>query len=151
MPWLMFIGTSGYNFPSLEAISPYLEPTTSGPSTAWAIRTSQRLGCHVSVGYPEMTNGSLSARYNSVVLVGPDGKVLVNYRKHFLYYTDETWAEEGDSGFYAGDIPSIGNVSMGICKYESFEQGSKSGFAVVSINYQTNTSSALSNSQHAPS
>ncbi len=107
---------SGYNFPSLEAITPYLEPTTAGPSTAWAVRTSQRLRCHVTVGYPERTSGPSVVRYNSVVLVGPDGKVLVNYRKSFLYDTDVTWATEGPQGFFAGELPSMGKVAMGICK-----------------------------------
>jgi len=39
----------------------------------------------------------------------------VNYRKSFLYYTDETWALEGP-GFYGGVIKDLGNVAMGICE-----------------------------------
>jgi protein N-terminal amidase len=55
------------------------------------------------------------SRYNSAVLVSPQGNVLANYRKSFLYTTDETWAEEGP-GFYVGDIPGgSGKMSMGIC------------------------------------
>lgn len=113
---LTFIRTAGYNFSSLDAISPYLEPTASGPSAAWAVRTSRRLHCHVSVGYPEVTDRPSLARYNSVVLVDPNGGVVVNYRKSFLYYTDETWAGEGPTGFYAGTVPGFGDVAMGICK-----------------------------------
>lgn len=47
----------------------------------------------------------------------------MNYRKTFLYYTDETWALEGPDGFYGGTIPGLGNVAMGICKWliKSFE------------------------------
>ncbi|PGH18260.1 hypothetical protein AJ79_00599 [Helicocarpus griseus UAMH5409] len=45
---------SGYNFPSLKAIEPYLEPTESGPSSRWARDTARRLGCAVCVGYPEL-------------------------------------------------------------------------------------------------
>lgn len=44
---------SGYNHPSLNAIRPFLEPTASGPSSAWAKHTAQLLGCIVAVGYPE--------------------------------------------------------------------------------------------------
>ena len=44
---------SGYNHPSLNAIRPFLERTASGPSSAWAKRTAQLLGCIVAVGYPE--------------------------------------------------------------------------------------------------
>lgn len=113
----------GYNFQSMQEISFHLEPTAAGPTTVWARSIARRLGCHVIVGYPEYCAHSPSApqgsisRYNSAVLVSPKGNVLVNYRKSFLYTTDESWAEEG-RGFYAGDIPGgVGKMSMGICWY----------------------------------
>ncbi|KAI9760219.1 MAG: hypothetical protein M4579_001835 [Chaenotheca gracillima] len=114
---LMFpeLALTGYNHPSLESIEPYLEPTTSGPSTDYARRLALHHNCHVSIGYPETTLTSPPKRYNSVVLLSPTGDVLVNYRKSFLYYTDETWAEEGDGGFYAGKVDRLGKISMGIC------------------------------------
>lgn len=57
------------------------------------------------------------SRYNSAVLVSPKGNVLVNYRKSFLFSTDETWAEEGRDGFFAGEMPDgLGRLAMGICK-----------------------------------
>ncbi|KAA8573204.1 hypothetical protein EYC84_003707 [Monilinia fructicola] len=91
---------SGYNFSSLEQITPYLEPTSS-----------------VTAGYPEKV-GSLSKSsepeyYNSTVTVNKEGKAIANYRKSFLYYTDETWAHEGP-GFFSGKIDGLGNVAMGI-------------------------------------
>lgn len=52
--------------------------------------------------------------YNSAVTVNSEGQVVANYRKSFLYYTDETWALEGP-GFYDGEIEGLGNVAMGIC------------------------------------
>jgi len=58
-------------------------------------------------------------RYNSSVMVNPQGNVIINYRKHFLYPTDETWAEEGKEGFFAGDVPGIGKIAMGICKFSA--------------------------------
>jgi len=36
-------------------------------------------------------------------LVNRDGTLLYNYRKHFLYESDEVWAEEGES-FKAIDL-----------------------------------------------
>ena len=45
----------GYNFPSLEAISNYLEPTCGGTTAWWAFRTAQKYGLVVSIGYPEIT------------------------------------------------------------------------------------------------
>lgn len=110
----------GYNFPSLEAIRPYLEPAGEGPTAKWAKETAKRLKCKVCVGYPEIENASsltleLTAPsdnksqgagpeskkseeekyYNSLLVVDENGEVLLNYRKAFLYYTDETWAAEG--------------------------------------------------------
>lgn len=73
----------------------------------------------MTVGYPEKaTNGSDAASlasYNSTVTVSPTGEIVANYRKTFLYYTDDSWATEG-TGFYSGEIPTIGKVVMGICQ-----------------------------------
>ncbi|GAB7340381.1 hypothetical protein MBLNU457_6824t1 [Dothideomycetes sp. NU457] len=106
---------TGYNYPSLDSITPYLEPTTSGRSTQWAIDTARRLRCHVTVGYPERTTDTPSKNYNSTVTVSPTGELVANYRKSFLYYTDETWASEGDDGFFFGRLGALGDVAMGIC------------------------------------
>jgi len=130
LPELAF---AGYNHPSLSAIAPFLEPTASGPSTRWAARTAKRLKCTVAVGYPEAAeDGNYNTiydreikaaaglkAYNSLVFVSSTGDVVAHYRKSFLYYTDETWAQEG-AGFYAGVLPmgSAGRqvkVAAGIC------------------------------------
>lgn len=138
LPELAF---TGYNHPTLAAIAPYLEPTADGPSTRWAIRTATRLKCTVAVGYPEAAtpaspgadgggnwNTAYDAKivadentiaYNSLVFVNAEGQVVAHHRKHFLYYTDETWAKEGTS-FYSGVLP-VGNMNKrvkaaaGIC------------------------------------
>jgi protein N-terminal amidase len=108
----------GYNHPSLASIAPYLEPTAAGPSTRWATRTAVRLKCTVCVGYPEaaeegnyntafdekITAHEDAIAYNSLVIVDATGEVVGHYRKSFLYYTDETWAKEGQ-GFFAGVLP----------------------------------------------
>jgi protein N-terminal amidase len=127
LPELAF---TGYNYPSHESIKPYLEPTTAGITTQWAISTAKRLNCHVIAGYPEIStdiddtiipSSNLSPAdpvykcYNSTVTISPTGSILANYRKSFLYYTDESWAAEGDTGFFCGDLGSLGKVSLGIC------------------------------------
>ncbi|THW25580.1 carbon-nitrogen hydrolase [Aureobasidium pullulans] len=104
---------SGYNFPNLEAITPFLEPSGTGSSSQWAKRTAARLDCTVSVGYPELTADG--KRYNTVISISPDGTTAASYRKTFLYYTDETWALEGDTGFYNGELGALGQACMGIC------------------------------------
>jgi protein N-terminal amidase len=136
LAWLVLpeLAFSGYNFHSLEEIQPFLEPTTSGISTEWAQKIAKHYKCHVTVGYPEITTPATNpadsqTQYNSTVTVSPDGEILHNYRKSFLYYTDETWASEGpgsrshklsnptspDSPFYAGQLGKLGKVTMGIC------------------------------------
>jgi hypothetical protein len=52
--------------------------------------------------------------------VNDDGETIGNYRKRFLYYTDETWALEGQEGFYNGFIPGLGTTAMGICRLPLF-------------------------------
>ncbi|KAH0538244.1 hypothetical protein FGG08_005163 [Glutinoglossum americanum] len=114
LPELAF---TGYNFSSLSEISPHLEVTAAGPSTIWASSTARRLRCYVTVGYPEIAHapeGCPASRYNSAVMVSPSGSVIANYRKHYLYMTDETWAEEGKDGFFASEVPTLGRVAMGI-------------------------------------
>ena len=83
-----------------------------------------KYNCVVTVGYPEKAD--ISAKwptspeyYNSAIVVNEDGETIANYRKSFLYYTDETWALEGDEGFYGGYIPGLGNTSIGICELSS--------------------------------
>lgn len=131
---------TGYNFKDLEHIKPYLEPHCAGPTFQWASSVAKRYNWHVTVGYPELgpriikgrpagtpqtypiddSDPENFGRFNSTVTVAPSGEIIAHYRKRFLYYTDETWADEGDSahpasGFFAGDLGALGTVSMGIC------------------------------------
>lgn len=52
---------------------------------------------------------------NSTVTVSPTGTVLANYRKSFLYYTDETWAAEPPTRFAISTLGSLGPAIQGIC------------------------------------
>ena len=110
----------GYNFKSLRDISPYLEPPGSGISSLWARTTALRHDCVVVVGYPEKVDVTVQwpaspEYYNSALVVNRDGETIANYRKRFLYYTDETWALEGKDGFFKGEIPGLGKLALGIC------------------------------------
>ncbi|KAJ5317596.1 hypothetical protein PENANT_c038G01901 [Penicillium antarcticum] len=91
---------TGYNFPSLEAITPYLEIYGEGPSSSWARETAKRLQCTVCVGYPEIEkdpqNPDQKTCYNALLVVDKNGDFIHNYRKSFLYMCDEPWAAEGD-------------------------------------------------------
>ncbi|KAI0130043.1 carbon-nitrogen hydrolase [Xylariales sp. AK1849] len=117
LPELAF---SGYNFKSLNEISPYLEPTGAGITSLWARTTALKYNCVVAAGYPEKLDithkwPTSPEYYNSVIVVNEDGETIANYRKTHLYYTDETWALEGPSGFHSSYIPGVGQIAMGIC------------------------------------
>ncbi|KAF9192672.1 Carbon-nitrogen hydrolase [Haplosporangium sp. Z 767] len=80
---------------------------------------AMRLNAHVQVGYPERRVINEQGRtqeefFNSVCFVSPEGKVLATYAKHFLYYTDENWAEEGPA-FQSIPVKGLGQVGFGIC------------------------------------
>ncbi|KAM3504217.1 hypothetical protein MY10362_003709 [Beauveria mimosiformis] len=116
---------TGYNFKSLKEIAPYLEPSGSGITSLWARTVALKYNCTVIAGYPEKVDvtpkwPTSPEYYNSAIVVSPDGETIANYRKSFLYYTDETWALEGD-GFYSGFLPNIGFASLGICNPYKFE------------------------------
>ncbi|KAK4113817.1 carbon-nitrogen hydrolase [Canariomyces notabilis] len=117
LPELAF---TGYNFRSLQQISPFLEHTSSGITSLWARTTALKYDCTVVVGYPEKVDVSAKwpaspEYYNSALVVNGDGDTIANYRKSFLYYTDETWALEGEDGFFHDAIPGLGTVALGIC------------------------------------
>ncbi|KAF9894058.1 Carbon-nitrogen hydrolase [Aspergillus nanangensis] len=118
------LALTGYNFPSLEAIKPYVEAAGQGPCGTWARQTAQKYHCKVCVGYPEIEQTTESdagpCYYNSLLVVDQKGEVVLNYRKTFLYYTDETWATEGDAGrsFHSLAVKETAAVvptSFGIC------------------------------------
>ncbi|KAG4433118.1 hypothetical protein IFR05_011413 [Cadophora sp. M221] len=117
LPELAF---TGYNFQSLAQISPFLEPTTAGITSLWARTTALKYNCVVTAGYPEKVDLSpmwpaSPEYYNSTITVNAEGETVANYRKSFLYSTNETWAIEGPDRFYDGEIDGLGTVAMGIC------------------------------------
>ncbi|KAG0284922.1 Carbon-nitrogen hydrolase [Linnemannia gamsii] len=110
---------SGYVFTSKDHVRPYLEDAESGPSVQWAKAQAIRLNAHVQVGYPEkrVVNRAEPFKeeyYNSIAFVSPQGVLVKTYAKHFLYYTDENWAEEGPS-FESVPVEGLGQVGFGIC------------------------------------
>ncbi|KAG0267867.1 Carbon-nitrogen hydrolase [Actinomortierella ambigua] len=108
---------SGYVFTGKDHIRPYLEDTETGPSVQWAKKQAIRLQAHVVVGFPERrinNDTQQETYYNSSAFVSPQGELLEVYSKTFLYYTDESWAEEGP-GFTSKPFPRLGQVGFGIC------------------------------------
>ena len=116
--------SAGFNFKSLQQITPHLEPKGSGITSLWARTVALKYDCVVCAGYPEMVDVSKKwptgpEYYNSTIVVNGEGETIGNYRKSFLY-TDEKWALEGPKGFYSDCIPGLGNTAIGMCKLRMF-------------------------------
>ncbi|KAK4228267.1 carbon-nitrogen hydrolase [Podospora fimiseda] len=114
------LALTGYNFKSLQHISPCLEQEGTGITSLWARTTALKHECAVIAGYPEKVDVSNNwptspEYYNSSLMIDCDGETVGNYRKSHLYFTDETWALEGRDGFFDADVPGLGTVVMGIC------------------------------------
>ncbi len=91
---------TGYCFKDKEDIKPVLEESTKGETFAYCSSLAKRLNCYVMAGYPELYINPETKKehlYNSAYVVDREGKLALNYRKHFLYETDHNWAEEGPS------------------------------------------------------
>ncbi|EPS34619.1 hypothetical protein PDE_09583 [Penicillium oxalicum 114-2] len=123
------LALTGYNFPSREAIKPFLETAGDGVSFRWACETAKRLHCKVCIGYPEIENcreGSASTKYyNSLLVVDESGTVIHNYRKSFLFMTDETWADEGDVELGTCTLPFSSSNESSKPKMDSSHQNSE--------------------------
>lgn len=106
------MGTTGYRFHSLAEIAPLVERVPGGPTTAHFASLSKELGVHLVIGLPEVDTAT-GRRYNTSVLLGPDG-VVGKYRKVHLFEDDAVWASEGDQGFSVFETP-LGRIAMVIC------------------------------------
>lgn len=103
---------TGYCFESVHEIDPYCEKVEDGPTADWCRRVAARYRCRVAAGFPEKSPEG--RRFNSMLVVDPTGRIEHHYRKHFLYTTDELWAEEGP-GFRRTDLSGLGQCAFGIC------------------------------------
>lgn len=106
---------SGYSFNDRAEIQGILEePNNQYPTFNWCTKQASRLGAYIFCGYPEKDSNNA---YNSMMVVSPQGQLVENYRKRFLYVTDKTWALEGDR-FKAVVVNINGReykVGLGIC------------------------------------
>ncbi|KAI3404397.2 NTA1 [Candida oxycetoniae] len=118
------LALTGYNFSSSLHIKPHLESITNyGVSLNFAKNLSIVHQCFTVIGYPEIFNGKI---YNSAALFNRNGELIHNYRKTFLYETDEVWGcnENPVKGFPAIDVdfsrsndktPMLVTTNFGIC------------------------------------
>ncbi|KAK6461744.1 carbon-nitrogen hydrolase [Scheffersomyces coipomensis] len=99
------LAITGYNFKNKQEIESSLNnlDALSGQSIKFGQELSQLYQCFIVMGYPELKNQKI---YNSCLLISPQGSILHNYRKSFLYETDEVWGcnENPERGFKSLDI-----------------------------------------------
>lgn len=87
------MATTGYIWPSAEALAPHAE-RADGPTAAALAPLARQAGAWVLVGFPELAeDGGL---YNAALLLGPDGAARPPYRKVLLYEADRPWARPGE-------------------------------------------------------
>ncbi|CAK9440329.1 uncharacterized protein LODBEIA_P44290 [Lodderomyces beijingensis] len=110
------LALTGYNFTSSSHIKPYLESATNyGPSLNFARELSSKHRCITVIGYPESHKDTI---YNSCAVFSRQGQLVHNYRKTFLYETDEVWgcSENPDKSFRATQLdfsdPATNNPSL---------------------------------------
>ena len=94
--------------------------TVPGPSTRFFADLAAGLGIYVTVPLLEVDRKS-GQHFNTVVLVDPDGAILLHYRKLNPWpYAERGWADKGDRGYAYVDTP-YGRLALLICFDINFE------------------------------
>jgi protein N-terminal amidase len=105
---------TGYVFQSKDDVRKVAEVAGEGPTFAWCQAQARRLNAMVMCGYVE-ADAAHEHLYNAMMVLSPDGELVCNPRKTFLYETDKPWATAGD-GFRTWHCPWLDKtISFGIC------------------------------------
>ncbi|QEU59426.1 Nta1 [Kluyveromyces lactis] len=102
---------TGYSFHDRNHILPYTCKPTEGPTFDFAKEVSKTFNCYTVIGYPERCgdDDKTATLYNSAIMTDASGDLVFNYRKSFLYYTDDDWGcQENPNGFQQFEIPVKG-------------------------------------------
>jgi predicted amidohydrolase len=107
--------------PGLRGISPdAVAETVPGPSTRAFAKLADELDVYLTVPLLEVDRKS-GQHFNTVALVGPDGAILLHYRKLNPWpYAERGWADKGDHGYAYVDTP-YGRLALLICFDINFE------------------------------
>lgn len=103
------MATSGYVWPSAEALRPHAE-RPDGPTFRRLAPLARDHGAWIVVGIPELADDGL---YNSALVIDHHGELIDVYRKVLLYDADQTWARPGHRR-PVYDTP-VGRVTPAIC------------------------------------
>jgi len=107
--------------PGLQGVSPEaVAETVPGPSTREFGHLAEQLGIYLTVPIVEV-DPKQKKYYNTLVLLGPDGKILLHYRKLNPWpWAERGWASAGDRGQQSVDTP-LGRLGLLICYDINFE------------------------------
>lgn len=107
--------------PGLEGVSPKsVAETVSGESTRAFGALARELNIYLTVPLLEVT-AKPKAFYTTLVLLGPDGKIALHYRKlNPWVWAERGWATRGDRGQQVLDTP-YGRLGLLICYDINFE------------------------------
>lgn len=94
--------------------------TVPGPSTFFFGKLAAAYHIYITVPLLER-DPQTGSYYNTSVLVGPDGAILLHYRKRNPWpYAETGWASQGDLGNVYADTP-YGRLSLMICYDINYE------------------------------
>jgi predicted amidohydrolase len=102
----------GYRTATLSADARAAAEPINGPVQQRLAAAARATGMILCAGsFPELDGGQL---FNTGVVYGPDGELLLRHRKACLYGVEPTVFQSG-SGITATDIAGIGRVGLCIC------------------------------------
>ncbi len=102
---------TGYLFDSPEHCARLAEPLNGRYVQAMA-GLAKKHRIHLASGFTE--KGAGGKAYNSGLLIGPGGDLLVHYQKQFLATHDQNWFEFGVNGCPVADT-ELGRIGLLIC------------------------------------
>jgi nitrilase len=86
-----------------------------GPEVAHIAQMAKSLGVHVAIGINERSARSVSLLYNTMLLIGPDGRLLGRHRKLVPTWAEKmTWAPGDGSSLRVHDT-AVGPIGMLAC------------------------------------
>ncbi|MHC4646896.1 MAG: carbon-nitrogen hydrolase family protein [Planctomycetota bacterium] len=108
---------------ALKGISPEeVAESVPGPSTKAFSKLAEELGVYLTVPIVER-DPDTGKYYNTVALMGPDGKMLLHYRKINPWpWAEKGWASHGNFGNVFIDTP-LGRMGLLICYDINYEPG----------------------------
>jgi len=132
--------------PGLKGQSPQsVAETVPGSSTDQFCRLAKELKIYLTIPFLEI-DPKTKRYFNTLVLAGPEGNILLHYRKLNPWpFAERSWASKGDRGLAVIDTP-LGKMGLLICFDINFEPPNLQKLGVDHLLY----SIALVDSQDSP-